>query len=101
MDIKQKVVLVTGAASGLGAQTARLLASSGMKVALLDRELETLHKLAAEVHGLALSADVSDSQAVFDAIQTVTRQWGAVHVGVNCAGIISAGRLVTKENEPL
>lgn len=101
MDIKQKVVLVTGAASGLGKATCCFLAKAGMRVALLDREPKILDSIAAPIQGLVISADVSDPNAVSAALQTVVQQWGAIHVGVNCAGIVSAGRLVTQQNEPV
>ena len=66
-DIKGKVVVITGASSGLGAETARHLVKSGAKVVLGARRLDRLHALAAEL-GLpkdaAFQVDVTDREQV-------------------------------------
>jgi NAD(P)-dependent dehydrogenase (short-subunit alcohol dehydrogenase family) len=56
--------IVTGAASGLGAATARALAASGARVALLDLSAERLEPLAEEIGGLPFTCDVSDAASV-------------------------------------
>ena len=53
-------VIVTGAASGLGAATARAFAEAGSKVALLDLSADRLASVAAETGGLAIPCDVTD-----------------------------------------
>lgn len=95
MKLKHKVALITGAASGMGAQTARVLADCGLKVAVLDQNLKAAQQVAKEIKGLALEADVSDEQAVSEALEQVIKEFGAVHAGVNCAGILSVGKVVS------
>ncbi|MBF0375277.1 MAG: SDR family NAD(P)-dependent oxidoreductase, partial [Alphaproteobacteria bacterium] len=60
MRVEGRAAVVTGAASGLGAATARALAAAGAKVALLDRNADALAPLAAELGGVALACDVTD-----------------------------------------
>jgi len=64
---EEKVVIVTGAASGIGKATARRFSAEGAKVVLVDREAEALEKVAAELPSdrtLVHVADVSDLRAV-------------------------------------
>ncbi|MBS0350113.1 MAG: SDR family NAD(P)-dependent oxidoreductase, partial [Proteobacteria bacterium] len=97
MDLTNKVVLITGAASGLGAATARWLAEFNMRVALLDFNLPQAETLAEELGGIAISADVTDSESIKIAVQKAVDHWGGIHVCVNCAGIATAARIVAKE----
>lgn len=98
MELQNKIALITGGASGLGAATARWLAQRGMRVALLDREPAA--RLAQEISGFSVQADVSDSESVNTAVNTVMAKLGAVHVCVNCAGIAPAARIVGR-NGPM
>ncbi len=64
---KGKIVIVTGAASGIGEATARRFVAEGAKVALVDRNNESLEKVAKSLPGdqvMVQAADVSDSSAV-------------------------------------
>jgi NAD(P)-dependent dehydrogenase (short-subunit alcohol dehydrogenase family) len=84
--------IVTGAASGIGAATARLLAARGWRVQLIDRseaEVRAVAKELADDEGsvLAAVADVSDKDAVFAAVSEAKRVFGRVDGLVNCAGI--------------
>lgn len=97
MDINNKVAIITGGASGLGAETAKHLASQGASVAILDLNLEAAQTLAAELGGLAVQTDVTDEQSVSQALQQITEQLGAPRILVNCAGIGTAGRVVGRE----
>ena len=58
MDIKDQIAIVTGGASGLGADTVRALAEKGAKVAVLDLNLDLAKVIADEVGGLAVKVDV-------------------------------------------
>ena len=60
MQLKDVAVLITGGGSGLGAATARAMAAKGAKIAVLDQSKENAEKVAAEVKGVAVVADVTD-----------------------------------------
>jgi 3-oxoacyl-[acyl-carrier protein] reductase len=97
------VGVVTGASSGIGAELARQLAKSGMKVAVLARRLARLEELVAEIaqsgrEALPLACDVTDRAAVEGAIAAVLERWGRVDLLVNNAGF---GRHVLfKDHDP-
>src|SRR5204863_9518450 len=64
MQLKDVAVLITGGGSGLGAATARAMAAKGAKIAVLDQSQENAEKVAAEVKGVAVHADVTDEEQV-------------------------------------
>ncbi|MEL0436082.1 SDR family NAD(P)-dependent oxidoreductase [Phycobacter sp. K97] len=100
MNIDGHVALVTGAGSGLGAATARHLAAKGAKVAILDFDIERAKAVAAEIGGIALQVDVSDSDAVGAAVDSAVEQLGsAPRIAVNCAGVGMAARIVGREGK--
>jgi len=88
-----RTAIVTGAARGIGAATAKRLASDGMQVGVLDLKAEQAQPVADEINAaggkaIALGADVSDSDAVEAAVEKVAAELGAPTVIVNNAGII-------------
>lgn len=89
---QNKVVLVTGAASGIGAATARRFSSEGANVVLVDRQHpgEIASKLPAE-RTLAIEADVSNSGAITAAIAQAMQRFGRLDVLVNNAGVHVGG----------
>jgi NADP-dependent 3-hydroxy acid dehydrogenase YdfG len=91
-----RVAVVTGAASGIGAATARRLAAHGAAVALLARRRERLEALAAELgdRALAVPVDVTDPEAVQRAAERVTEGLGRADLVVNNAGVMLAAPLV-------
>ncbi len=96
MDIKGKVFIVTGGASGLGEGTARMLAREGATVVLADLQLERGEAIAREIGGIFVKCDVSlgaDGQVVVDAAVAAGKLVGLI----NCAGIAPAARTVGKE----
>ena len=87
MQLKNIAVLITGGGSGLGAATAHAMAAKGAHVAVLDQSKENAEKVAAEVKGVALVADVTDEEQVKAAIAKAESAHGIARVLVNCAGI--------------
>lgn len=95
-ELQGKVALITGASSGIGEATARLLASQGASVAIAARRIDRLHALrdelkaaGATVHVLQL--DVTDEQAVHDAVRSTVETLGRLDVLVNSAGVMLLG----------
>ena len=87
MDIKDKVVLVTGASAGIGLETARLLAKNGAKLALNARSKNKLEQLSGELSGsAAFPADMSDEFAVREMIDKIKAEFGRIDVLINNAG---------------
>ena len=91
--MKQKIALVTGASSGIGAATARALAKDGMAVALAARRKEKLDELAAEITAvggtaLVLEADLVQEAEAQRVVRETVARFGALHVLVNNAGVM-------------
>ena len=85
---QDKVALVTGASSGIGAETARVLHAAGMKVALCARRIERLDELAADLgdNTLAIAADFRDESSIRKVFTEIRDKWGGVDVLINNAG---------------
>ncbi|MFH2099163.1 MAG: SDR family NAD(P)-dependent oxidoreductase, partial [Pseudomonadota bacterium] len=98
MDISGKSVLITGGASGLGEATARHLASMGAKVAILDMDEKRGPQVAAEIgkNALFLKTDVTDEASVAAAVDQAVAAFGGVHAAVNCAGVATPGKVLSK-----
>ncbi|MBP6894535.1 MAG: 3-hydroxyacyl-CoA dehydrogenase [Gammaproteobacteria bacterium] len=95
MQIKDRVFIVTGGASGLGEGTARMLAEHGAKVVIADMQADKGEAVAAEIGGRFVRCDVSqeaDGQAVVAAALELGKLVGLV----NCAGIAPAEKTVGK-----
>ncbi|MGR3321864.1 MAG: SDR family NAD(P)-dependent oxidoreductase [Pseudooceanicola sp.] len=100
MDINGITAIVTGAGSGLGAATARHLASFGAKVGVLDFNEEGAKAVAEEIGGLALHVNVADETQVEAAFDKYAEWAGSMpRVVVNCAGIGTAARVVNREGK--
>ncbi len=90
--LKGKVVLVTGAGSGLGEATAHAFAAEGCIVACVDINKAAVEQVSRsleeqDVRSLALVCDVSNAEAVFKTVKTVGEQFGHLDIVVNCAAI--------------
>ena len=97
MDPKGHAAIVTGAASGLGAETAAALARAGAKVACLDINIEGAKQTASKIGGIAIKCDVSDAASAEAAIKEANAKNGVARILINCAGIGKAGRIVGRE----
>jgi NAD(P)-dependent dehydrogenase (short-subunit alcohol dehydrogenase family) len=97
MNVSGQAAIVTGGASGMGAETARTLAAAGAKVTVMDLNKEALDEVAKEIGGLAVECDVSSSESAQAAIATARSANGAARVLVNCAGIAPAKRIVGRD----
>ena len=97
MRISGQPALVTGAASGLGAATARALAAAGAKVAVLDANAAGAEAVAAEIGGLAAACDVTDAASAEAAVAAARAAHGAARILVNCAGIAPAQKIVGRD----
>lgn len=89
-DLKQKVVLITGAAGGIGAATARELYALGASLVLTDVQQEAVDSLAREFDTkrvLALALDVTDARATDAVVQQVVEKFGRLDVAFANAGI--------------
>jgi NAD(P)-dependent dehydrogenase (short-subunit alcohol dehydrogenase family) len=97
-DVSGRTVFITGAARGIGAETARRLHRKGANVALVGLEPERLEALAAELGGdraAAFEADVTDFEALERAVAATVERFGGIDVGIANAGIAFTGPLAT------
>lgn len=97
MQIKNQIALISGGGSGMGATTAKALAESGAKVILLDKNIESASQVADEIDAVAFECDVSQAASVEQAIAKAIRQVGVPRIGVLCAGIAPAKKIVGRE----
>lgn len=103
-DLTGRVVVVSGASSGLGAQMARGYAAQGADVVITARRVEKLEALAEEIRGmgvkcLPLKCDVTDSAMVDEVAAAVEKEFGKVDVLVNCAGAAANAGVLAMTNE--
>ena len=96
MEIKGKVFIVTGGASGLGEGTARMLAREGASVVVADLQEERGAAVAKEIGGRFVRCDVSQ-EADGQRVVAEGTGWGRLFGLVNCAGIGPAARTVGKD----
>ena len=101
MKIEGQAALVTGGASGLGAQTARELAKRGAQVAVLDRNGAGAQALAAEIGGLGIECDITSTDSVLAALAAARAAHGPARILMNIAGIGTAKRLIGKDGTPM
>jgi len=87
MDIKNKIVIVTGASGGIGMATARLLAQMGASVALAARREEILRKLSDELPGsFVIPTDMRKVESVERMIDETKKHYGRIDILINNAG---------------
>src|SRR6266508_3182319 len=87
MRFDDKVLIATGAGSGIGAATARRFSAEGGRVAVMDVNEERAKAMAAELDGaIALAADVSNEASVAAAVDAARAEFGRVDCVLNAAG---------------
>lgn len=97
-----RTVFITGAARGIGAETARRLHSKGANVALVGLEPERLRGLAAELgqdRAAAFEVDVTDFEALQGAVSDCIERFGGIDIGIANAGVAFTGPLATTDVE--
>ncbi|MGE4658436.1 MAG: SDR family NAD(P)-dependent oxidoreductase, partial [Gammaproteobacteria bacterium] len=105
MDLLDKVVVITGAARGLGAAIAWQIAAKGGKLALVDLDEKNLKDIRAQCAKLGVTArvyatDVADEHQVVALYNRVAEEFGRLDVSINNAGILRDGLLVkAKESD--
>ena len=87
MNLSNKVAFVTGAASGIGRSVAMKLADAGARLVLADWDGEGLVRVGSELAAMTVTLDVSDPQAVREAVEATVQRFGGLHLAVNNAGI--------------
>lgn len=95
-------VVITGAATGIGAATARAFASAGHRVAVTDVDVDAARRTAATIAGAApFELDVRDRASVEAACRDAVNALGPLDVWVSCAGVSSMARLVDLTDEEI
>lgn len=100
MNIKNKTVLVTGGASGLGQATVEAVIAGGGNAVILDINEINANKLIDELGEdkvSFISTNIMEEEPVVNAINEIQEKFGALHVAVNCAGTGYPGRILGRE----
>jgi NAD(P)-dependent dehydrogenase (short-subunit alcohol dehydrogenase family) len=102
-DVNGRTVFITGAARGIGAETAKRLHAKGANVALVGLEPDRLEELAAQLGDRAVNfeVDVTDYDALQRAVRGTIERFGAIDVGIANAGVQFNGALATAPVEQI
>lgn len=101
-NFQNKVVLITGAAGGIGLAAAKAFATEGAKLALVDLNEEALKKAAEQVETsdiLLVPADVTKEDQVQNYVDKTVEKYGRIDVFVNNAGVNGANATITEQSE--
>lgn len=99
MKFQGQAAIVTGAASGLGAATARALAAQGVKVAIFDLNEEAGEAIASEIGGVYCKVNVTDDASVEAGFEKARGAHGQERIFINCAGIGNAFKTAWRDRE--
>ncbi len=86
-EFTDRIVFITGGASGIGAASARAFAAQGAHVVVGDVQLERAELVAREVSGLAVPCDVRDDAMIGAAIARTVAHFGTLDIAINAAGV--------------
>jgi NAD(P)-dependent dehydrogenase (short-subunit alcohol dehydrogenase family) len=95
MDLNNRVAVITGAASGIGAATARAFAKQGAKVVVVDVNASGARAVAKEVGGLAIACNVANEADINALVAQTQRELGPIDVFFNNAGVATGGDPLT------
>lgn len=97
MRIENKIAVVVGGASGLGRAVCVELAAAGGRIAVIDCDEDAARQVAAGLpDALAVPADITCAASMEQAIDTVLDAFGALHIDINTAGVVTAAKLVSR-----
>jgi NAD(P)-dependent dehydrogenase (short-subunit alcohol dehydrogenase family) len=104
MSVEDKVIVITGGASGIGLASARLLADRGAKITLADRNEEAGADAAADITlrgatAIAVPTNVADSKSVERLIERVLSGFGRIDVLLHCAGVCPRAGLLEMSDQ--
>jgi NAD(P)-dependent dehydrogenase (short-subunit alcohol dehydrogenase family) len=98
--LANKIALITGGGSGIGAAAARRFAVEGASVVVTGRRLEPIKAVAAEIGGLAVAGDTNDAEHLAAAVSTAVAHFGGLDIVVASAGIIFSDEVLSlKDSE--
>ena len=102
MELKEKIAIVTGGASGLGEACARRFAREGASVGILDVDEDNGRRLVAELGEKVIfcRTDVTGEESVQAAVDRTVAEFGGIHVVINCAGVGTPAKVLGK-NGPM
>jgi len=102
MELKEKVVIVSGGASGLGEACVRMFVSAGASVGVLDVDEDKGRHLVAELGEKVVfcRTDVTGEESVQAAVDRTVAEFGGIHVVINCAGVGTPAKVLSK-NGPM
>ena len=91
MELRNKVAVITGGASGIGAASCRAFAAEGARVVVADRDEKGARAIADEIGGLAVAGDVGREADVRSLVEAATKAYGPVDVFFSNAGLLGGG----------
>lgn len=99
MRFENKVALITGGGTGIGAEVAQRIAKEGGKVVLVGRRKEPLQKVAANIDADVYAADAADAEAMGDVVKSVVDQYGHLDILIANAGGHGVGPTISMSDE--
>jgi NAD(P)-dependent dehydrogenase (short-subunit alcohol dehydrogenase family) len=100
MELNSNIsAVVTGGASGLGEATSRLLAKSGVKVAIFDMQKDKGEKVASEIGGVFCEVNVTNDESVSEGFKKARAANGQERILVNCAGTGNAAKTASRDKK--